>query len=480
TPRGLAVLIIPGLRASLFPEQSIHAVVPPDDCDGVAPERMGVGQSSTLVSDIYALGCLLWELLAGRPPFPHGDPLAKLAAHQSQHIPDVRDWAPETPPALAELILQLTRKSASQRPQSFRDVAVRLQQVRRASRRQLLRFTHGDAASLPGSSTETSSAPGGVKALAVGILLLAAGSVVLLNAPARNELLSIARRNPPPAEPVHVEPDAKIVTTPKADSLLPLPAPNAEGVIELTGPGPYDVGDVSSVRRLTIRGSSRVRSAVVIGEQPLRVRAEQLILESIDLVRRMPLHESGAAGSSPLLQVAALEFALRHCRLDNGGLDRQPAVEWTLSDTESSAGGSTIVFATTFVGGGPAIQVHGFPTQASFDNVLHCGPRALLELAAPPGRNRAVDVVARRVTLRGASPLVDVRLLSPERFPASLTLTLEDSVAELDRAALVEFSGHDAPGDWPRRLRITGEGSVVRPGAEIVGLRSAPERLRPL
>ena len=42
---------------------------------GTAPERIGTGNSRSTATEIYAFGCLLWQLLAGRPPFPTGDPL---------------------------------------------------------------------------------------------------------------------------------------------------------------------------------------------------------------------------------------------------------------------------------------------------------------------------------------------------------------------------------------------------------------------
>ena len=50
----------------------------------------------------------------------------------------------------------------------------------------------------------------------------------------------------------------------------------------------------------------------------------------------------------------------------------------------------------------------------------------------------------------------------------------------LEHAALLEFLGPEPPADWQRSLRITGESSLVPPGAAIVGVRSADSRFRPL
>jgi len=95
--RGQASLVDAGVRPALRPVLNIHDRRGPDEYDGIAPELIGTGNPADVRSEFYALGCLAWHLLAGRPPFPTGDPLAKLQAHQTRRIPDVRDIAPDTP-----------------------------------------------------------------------------------------------------------------------------------------------------------------------------------------------------------------------------------------------------------------------------------------------------------------------------------------------------------------------------------------------
>ena len=89
---------------------------------------------------MYALGCVLWQLLAGRPPFPGGDPLVKLRAHQARAIDDVRKWAPDTPAALAEGIAWLTQRDPAQRPAHFGEVLERWGPPRRRGRRAVAGF----------------------------------------------------------------------------------------------------------------------------------------------------------------------------------------------------------------------------------------------------------------------------------------------------------------------------------------------------
>ena len=117
-----AVLVDGGTRHVIHPEITIHDTLSLEAYDGLAPELIGTGAAPTASSEMYALGCLLWQLLAGRPPFTTADPLAKMAAHQTQTIDDVRKWAPETPSMLAETIRQMTSPAAILRPRSFEEI----------------------------------------------------------------------------------------------------------------------------------------------------------------------------------------------------------------------------------------------------------------------------------------------------------------------------------------------------------------------
>jgi serine/threonine-protein kinase len=80
----------------------------------VAPEQArGAGVDAR--SDLYAVGCLLYELAAGRPPFVAPTPMAIVAAHLHQEPPPLTSVAPGVSRKLAEVIHRALRKRPEER-----------------------------------------------------------------------------------------------------------------------------------------------------------------------------------------------------------------------------------------------------------------------------------------------------------------------------------------------------------------------------
>jgi tRNA A-37 threonylcarbamoyl transferase component Bud32 len=80
----------------------------------IAPE-VALGEGATEKSDIYSLGCTLWYLLTGRPPFTGTSTRDVLKAHVSQPLPDLRRWRPDAPDRLIAALEQACAKHPNDR-----------------------------------------------------------------------------------------------------------------------------------------------------------------------------------------------------------------------------------------------------------------------------------------------------------------------------------------------------------------------------
>ncbi|MEQ9811751.1 MAG: serine/threonine-protein kinase PknK, partial [Azospirillaceae bacterium] len=81
-----------------------------------APERSGrLNRAIDARSDLYAAGVLLFEVLAGRPPFALGDARELRHAHLARPPPRLDTVVPETPPILAAIVERLLAKNPDDR-----------------------------------------------------------------------------------------------------------------------------------------------------------------------------------------------------------------------------------------------------------------------------------------------------------------------------------------------------------------------------
>jgi serine/threonine-protein kinase len=76
----------------------------------MSPEQIAGVENVDTRSDLYSLGCVLFESLAGRPPYDDPFEDVVLTKHQTAPVPDVRERRPEVPAAFAEAIKRAMAK----------------------------------------------------------------------------------------------------------------------------------------------------------------------------------------------------------------------------------------------------------------------------------------------------------------------------------------------------------------------------------
>ena len=94
--------------------------------DYLAPEQALNSHEADSRSDIYSLGCTLYFLLTGRPPFPEGSISERLLKHQTAKPESIFKIRPDAPPSLVDICETMMAKKPDERFQSAGDVAERL------------------------------------------------------------------------------------------------------------------------------------------------------------------------------------------------------------------------------------------------------------------------------------------------------------------------------------------------------------------
>ncbi|MGH3750800.1 MAG: protein kinase domain-containing protein, partial [Micromonosporaceae bacterium] len=127
----------------------------------MAPEQAS-GGSADARTDLYALGCVLYAMLTGQPPFNGENSMAVLYQHLHQAPAPVRELRPETPVALQTLLGSLLAKDPGQRPATAAAVRSTLTELAESG------FTPGADATSPMGQPAASTQPGGTSVMPVG------------------------------------------------------------------------------------------------------------------------------------------------------------------------------------------------------------------------------------------------------------------------------------------------------------------------
>lgn len=228
----------------------------------MSPEQAR-GEKATVSSDLFSLGCVLYRLCAGQPPFQGKTILAVLTALASGSPRPLGDYEPRVQPALADLVMRLLSNDPARRPASAQAVVREIKAIERNLLLERQNAELPEVGARPGEPTSMSSASAAASSAAPparrilagrrGYWLAAAGLGLLAAAiatPVTVSVIAASRRSAaenraakPRAEsapaPVAIEPSPSAAAVqPPAPTAAPTVPPTALAVSPIEPAGP--------------------------------------------------------------------------------------------------------------------------------------------------------------------------------------------------------------------------------------------------
>ncbi len=489
SPRGRAMLVETGIQNAVTPQLSYVTDFSTEQCEGIAPERVATGNTVDEQSELYALGCLLWQLLAGRPAIKEADPLAKLTAHQQRDIPDVREWAPDVPERIALAVQQLTQRNPEKRPESFIAAAKLFGRSSLSDRSKLREYQAYFLSQAPGwtikeLSTQRKTWPW-VLATTASLLMIA---MVLQDEGARTELLSLADRVTQKTEEIFAAPEPVAEEETTESKYLQLPTPDADGVILIKKSGEYETKDLNVVGPLKIIADDGITAKLIVKES-CEISCESLTLENLTLQQDFET-KRGA-----LLAIQSLDVEISHCLFDLRNhsdheanqqsieLSQLIAVAWKSIDPEDRSGGRMGLHNSVFLGGGTQLYLGTSPSYWKVENCLSLGANAFARFRSWPEPERPLTGEWNNLSLRGTdSALIFDPVKTDSPVAGEIRLTATGCVFDLtdQRGALFLFKQDRVPEGQFSYLSLMGEDCVGSESLIVAGQWKSENEVLPL
>ena len=196
--------------------------------DYMAPEQAVDTHQADHRADIYSLGCTLYYLLTGGPPYTGETMMKRLVAHREAPVPSLRAARADVPVELDEAFRRMVAKNVANRYQSMSDVIGALDKSARSQ-------SAADPIPAPVVATTGRSrwpliagVAGAVVVLLLALLFFPRGSkdeTARIEAPATKEFdTQLPAREKPPADPQTPEPAAAPAEAPQASPTIMKPA----------------------------------------------------------------------------------------------------------------------------------------------------------------------------------------------------------------------------------------------------------------
>ena len=435
--RGRIVLVRCPLGGILRPVPSFDPAARPELSDGTAPERIGTNAPHTPRSDLYAAGCLLWELLAGRPPFPHGSALGKLRMHVDERVPAVTDFAPDTPQRLAALIETLTDPDPQGRPESAEGA---------------VRFVNDAARPVRLTGSRARRRPRGPVRRAAGRVALATTAAAAAFAAGPTVLDLVTGQTAPTVQTA----EASTSDTP---SLPQWPEADANGVLQLPS-GPLRPQRVISDRPVVVRGQPDGTTTLVV-DGSWELFADAVTLENLTV------RISGEG-----VRCQSQDLSLRSCRLYGESPAAGAAVHWTPLDPKDATGRRVELRRCVIAGCRSVVAMAGAVRNLELETCLSVDCESLLQIDGDWPR-RPGAVVLKGCTIREGRDLIAFNGGGSSRGQ-QLSVRLDRTVLDLLGGAVLTTSEAEAA-DAGRRVRFDARDCVASvPLSLIAGSETLP------
>jgi hypothetical protein len=450
--------------------------------DYISPEQARDPRAADVRSDLYSLGCTVYFMLAGRPPFAEGTLVQKLLHHQQNRAVAIESLRPDVPRGLAAAVQRLMEKDPADRYQNPAELIADLVPVAEECDIDITAGRPGGAVeAVPISVTASPSRlPWLVPLVGLGCVVagLLASSARQRTLPEAGPDAAGAALQPSAVRPVPAGTPWRVVAEPtgllERRTVAEALAEAIDGdVIELAFDGPRDEPSWNLVgRRLTVRAAAGhapvVRFAGRADGEPVRRAACRIDAGGLTIERVMIVLEGSGGALFALGPAGGLTFEQTTIELplDSGG----PSVAGAAS---GAADEMTAVVRFTGIDGRSEGSDQPPPSQIRFLRSRVTGAGSLLEAAGAgtvdcEWQEGDCDLDGRFVVAegsrRGSGPGVIVRLVL-----GSATFDCDDGFAWLldsparplqpqlravvdgcrfrvpEGRALIEQSGIDAP-----------------------------------
>jgi len=484
--RGHLRVLNTGVLPAIQPVWTLQTPLPFDAYDHLAPEMIRTG-AWTIETDLYAAGCVLWQIACGRPPHYSADPFFKINAHIEQTIPHVHEFAPDIDRETADLIDALTRPDPAERMRVLNAADSRRPGERVTGPQQVARYVRRfeqPRSAIPRTRAELAADYGVLTTIASLLCMIfwAAGASLPTTWQMAESLIQ-----PTTVDPMNeTGPQSTTANTGVRGELAELPQPDQRGIIRLTPGTKYRAREIGAVGPLTVvvvddakrdDSSTPPPPEIIIGDEPWRIAATEFSLSQVTLK-----YESPAPGSRPpgaLLVCQSSNLRVNSCSFrdeppsaqgDAANIPLTRAIAWKPISEDEANSGRIELANCQFLQNGAGLLVAGTAREISLINCLKVRSGNGVEILCRASRSLPT-IRCEQVTLREADNLVYLDCTGHEQAgPIQLDIEATNCVFKFreEGSSLVAIASTASPARNIRAINLLGQMLLVsNPGPTV-------------